>query len=125
VASYVQITLPDGRPGYELTRDDGTVVHLDATGNEVGNAYPGATPTQDLTALPTGHAVVVDDNGYPLLDANGQYLTAPLPEGVNPTYYDLGGHPRDAGLIPSYNPQAGDGAAGSSAVAGLRVVGGD
>jgi hypothetical protein len=117
VASYVQITLPDGRPGYELTRDDGTVVHLDAAGNEVGNAYPGATPTADPTALPAGHAVVVDDNGYPLLDANGQYLTAPLPEGVQPTYHDLGGHPRDAGLVPSYNPQSGDGAACRSAVA--------
>lgn len=126
MASYVQVTLPDGSAGYELRNDDGTVSYLDMQGNPVGGGYPGATPAPDLAALPAGRAVVVDDNGYPITQPDGQYLTAPIPEGVQPTYYEMPGHPAyDGGLIPSYNPQAGGSGAGNSAAAAPATEGFD
>lgn len=97
----------NGDGTYTVIYDNGMTQIVDANGNVLSSGYTGAMPATDLSAIPSGQAVVVDKNGSPVRDQNGQYLLTTVPEGVDPTYYNSAGHPAyDGGLVPSYYPQA-------------------
>lgn len=111
VKSYGTETLPDGRVVTVVYYDNGLIERVDENNLSLGYEYAGATPLADLSAIPSGQAVVVDDRGYPVKDMQGRPLSAPVPEGVQTTQYQTPGHPAyDGGMVPSYAPQ-GPGAA--------------
>nr|MDQ3057830.1 hypothetical protein [Pseudomonadota bacterium] len=78
----------NGDGTFTAVYSNGMTQIVDASGNVLSSGYTGAMPATDLSSVPSGQAVVVDKQGTPVKDQSGQYLVAPVPEGVDPTYYN-------------------------------------